>query len=372
MNRLRVLMLATDLQRGGLPLRLAALARRIRDLDVEPIVGCLAPPGPLTESLERDRIATFACGAAGRFDASCLFRLARHIRGFNPDLIHSALMHANLAARLVGRLDRPRPIITSTVTIEIERRWHRWVESFSASASDLHVANSAAVARHLCDDLGFSSERLRIVPNGLDLAQIDAAPPVRLDEFGIPPQSRLIVWAGRMDPVKNLHALLDCISRLIPRMPLCAVLIGDGPARQGWQQEAATLGLERVARFIGWSDNVPGWLKSADALLFPSRTEGAPNVVLEAMACRCPVVSADIPACAELLDGGRAGLLCPMNDGAGFAHALERLLTNLPLSETLAAAGRRVVEDRHRLEDVARRWRGLYDEAALTHGRPRK
>ncbi len=362
MKRLRVLMLATDLQRGGLPLRLVALARRIRDLDVEPIVGCLARPGPLSATLERDGITTFACNAAGRFDASCLIRLARHVREFNPDLIHSALMHANLAARLVGRLDRRRPIVTSTVTIEIERLWHRWVESFTASASDLHVANSEAVARHLREEVGCSFDRLRIIPNGVDLDLIDAAPPVCRGEFGIPEKCRLLVWAGRIDPIKNLEVFIDCVSRLQPRMPLRAVLIGEGPARARWERLSTTMGLERVVRFIGWSDNVPGWIKSADALMFPSRTEGAPNLVLEALACRCPVIASDIPACAELLDGGRAGILCPPHDGAVFAKALETLLTDRPHAERLAEAGRRLVETRHRLEDVARQWRGLYDE----------
>lgn len=364
MKRLRVLMLATDLQPGGLPLRLVALARRIRELDVEPIVGCLAKPGPLTAALDRDGIITFSCGAAGRFDASCLLRLAGRVRRFNPDLIHSALMHANLAARLVGRLDRARPLVTSTVTIEVERRWHRWVESFSAGASDLHVANSAAVARHLREDLGFQSDRLRIIPNGVDLAIVDAAPPVRRADFEIPEDCRLLVWAGRMDPVKNLDVLIDCVARLASRITLRAVLVGDGPARAGWEAFARQKNLQSVVRFIGWSDDVLGWLKAADALVFPSRTEGAPNVLLEALACRCPVVAADIPACTELLDSGRAGLLCPPNDGALFADALASLLSNRPLAAQLAQAGRRRVEVCHRLEDVARLWRGVYDEAA--------
>ena len=95
----RVLLLVTDLQPGGTPLRIVRTARALGRFGFEAVVGCLAPPGPLTAILEQDRIATFASNAANRWDLTAAYRLAKHIGGINPDLIHSTLFHANIAAR---------------------------------------------------------------------------------------------------------------------------------------------------------------------------------------------------------------------------------------------------------------------------------
>lgn len=357
---LRVMMLSTDLQRGGLPLRLVRLARGLRDVGIEPVVGCLTGPGPLSTVLSSGGIETFSCDARGRLDASCLFRLARHICYYQPDLVHASLFHANTAARLVGRWDRPRPIITSTVTIEIERAWHRWGEAFSAGASDVHVANSEAVAAHLREDLCYPSEQIRVIPNGIDLRVLDAVSAIDRRHWGIAEDSWLIVWAGRMDPVKNLPVLLEVVQRVGKSRKVCTVLLGDGPERAGLEARARELGLGDRVRFAGWSEQCAAWLKAADCLLFPSRTEGCPNTVLEAMACGCAVIASDIGACRELIVDGREGMLCRVNDTSAFVMALTRLMNAPEAAARMGEAGRQRVLARHGIEQVVAQWADLY------------
>ena len=113
----RVLYLSTDLQRGGLPLRLCRLVLRLRDLGVTPIVGCLTTPGPLSDELSAAGIEVFACGGRGGLDVSCLWRFAGFVRRFDPDLNHAYLFNTKLDARHLCPCERPRPIITSTVKI---------------------------------------------------------------------------------------------------------------------------------------------------------------------------------------------------------------------------------------------------------------
>jgi glycosyltransferase involved in cell wall biosynthesis len=358
---IRALMLTTDLQRGGLPLRLVRLASALRAFDIRPTVGCLAGRGPLSEWLESAGIETFACDARGSYDAGCLARLARQIRRAAPDLIHASLFHANLAARLVGRLDRARPIITSTVTIEIERGWHRWLEALTADRSDRHVANSAAVARHLREDLGFSPDRVVVIPNGLDIEEINRAPRIAREKWGLDGDVPLVAWAGRMDPVKDLETFVETIAAVGRRRRVRAVLIGDGPERSRVEDLIAQHGLSSVIAMALWSDNVAGWMKTADLMLFPSRTEGSPNAVIEAMVCGCPVVASDLPATRELLAGG-AGWLCRTGDVEGFRAAVEEVLDGAALRRSTVASAMARAAERHGLQGVVEQWAKLYLE----------
>lgn len=361
MRRLRVILLATDLQKGGLPLRLVRLARHLPSVDVEPVVGSLAARGPLHDDLDAAGIENFACEAGGSFDLRCLPRLAEHVRRLDPDLIHSSLFHANLAARLFGRLDRRRPVITSTVTIEIQRRWHRLLESLTSGLSDLHVANARVVGRHVREDLGFDPCNVQVIPNGLDFAEIARMPAVRRQDFGLEVHVPLVLWAGRMDPVKNLETFVEVVARVRRRTALQAVLVGDGSVRARIETLVTNRGLTRDVCFVGWSENVVGWLKTADLLLFPSWTEGSPNVVLEAMACACPVVAADVPGCSALITAGRTGSLYAPADAGGLAQCVHDLLNDAERRRRYSDLASKWVLRRHRIQDVVLRWRDAYD-----------
>lgn len=361
MQRLRVLLLSTDLERGGLPLRLVRLARLLPTVDVEPVVGCLTRRGPLNDVLESAGIETFACGAAGRFDLRSLATLARHIRRVNPDLVHASLFHANLAARLTSCIDRSRPVITSTVTIEIERRWHRVLEFLTAPMSDLHVANSFAVAAHLRDELSFPADRLEVVLNSVDFDAIERVTPASKESLGLDDMAGLVVWAGRMDPVKNLDAIVDVIGRVSSMRHVNAVLVGDGPERGRIEAMIAARGIGDRIRAIGWRDDVVAILKAADVLLFPSWTEGSPNVVLEAMAAGCPVITSDGAACRELIERAGCGLACHPSDTTGMTAAVEAVLGDIVGARAMAAGAIHRLRRAHEPSVVVGRWRGVYD-----------
>jgi glycosyltransferase involved in cell wall biosynthesis len=363
---MRVLMLATDLERGGLPMRLSRLAIALRATGVEPIVGCLAPPGPVSIELDTAEIETFSCDARGRYDASCISRLARHVRRLNPDILQSFLCHANVAARLAGRLDRWRPVITGTVTIEIERHSHRFLESLTCGLSDLHVANSHAVADHLTTELSFPPERVVVIPNGLSLEDVDRTPAVERAAYGVATDIPLIVWAGRMYPVKNLETFVVVIAWVRRRMPVQAVLLGDGPERPRLAALIEERGLDSVIRLALWSDRVVGWLKAADLLFFPSLTEGSPNVVLEAMACGCPVVAGDVPACRELIDHGVHGWLNEPRDVEGLACRVAWVLDDTRMRRECAMAARARVQARYTMQRVVGMWGKLFQMVLQT------
>lgn len=363
----RVLFLSTDLERGGLPLRLCRLVLQLRDRGVLPIVGCLTRPGPLSDELASAGIETFACNGRGGLDVSCIWRLAEHVRRYDPDLIHASLFHANVAARLVGRIGRNRPIITSTVTIEIERPLHRIGEWATAGFSDVHVANAEAVARHLRDDLVFPPDRVVVIPNAIDAGECDRAEPIQRGEFGISNETPLIVWAGRMDPVKDLATLVRAIATVAKERPIAAVLLGDGPEMHHVKKLIQESGAAESFLLPGWSHRIAGWLKAADVMLLTSRTEGCPNVLIEAMACRCPVIASDIAPCRELVTHGIEGLLASVGDAEAFAAGIVNVLDDREGAATRSRAARNRILKSHDIRSVSKLWVELYERLLGRH-----
>ncbi len=354
----RVLLLVTDLQPGGTPLRIVRTARELPKYGFEPVVGCLAAAGPLSETLRGEGIETFACDARHRLDVGALSRLVGIVRRYDPDMIHSTLFHSNVAARMVGRSGRARPIVTGSATIEIERRTHRLGEALTSGFSDWHVANSVAVAEHLCEELGFSRERMVVIPNAVDVGRIDAAAPIDRREWGIASDRPMVVWVGRMDVVKGLDTLLDAIELVRCERACSLVLCGDGPERG--RVEARAGGLADI-HFVGWQAAPAAWLKAADVMVFPSRTEGSPNALLEAMAAGCAVVASDIAPCRELIEPGVSGELAEVGDATGFVRAIIRLLGDAGLRSREVESARRAVEASHAVGTVMSKLSGFYD-----------
>ncbi len=331
---MRVALLVTDLERGGTPLRLARLARGLsaRGLDVS--VGCLAPPGPVSDALDREGIRTFACGARGQADVRALLRLAAHLRRLRPDLLHATLTHANVAARLAGDWLRI-PVLTSTATIEVERRAHLLFERLTAHLDAGHIVNSRSLARHVADSFLLSPEKIHVVP------PLVAPPGPRIDwktarrGLGVPEGAFVVAWAGRFDPVKRLEVAIEAVERLSGAPETWLLLAGDGPLRAETERRIAKSPAAARIRLLGWCDDLARLFSASDVLLFPSRTEGMPNTVLQAMWFGLPVVGSDIPALRELA-GADSRLMLVDGLSAPFAEALERLRRDASLRGALA------------------------------------
>ncbi len=340
---MRVALLVTDLERGGTPLRLARLARGLRDADVGVHVGCLAPPGPISHDLEADGIPTYACDAAGPQDFMAFKRLADHVRRIRPDLIHATLMHANVAARLIGS-SHGLPVVTATATIEVERRWHRAVESATTRVDAAHIVNSRAVARHVTRTLGIPAKQVFVVPPSLERIPQPLDPHAARDQLDIPPHEFVVAWAGRLDPVKRLDLIIQC-AEILTDLPTRFLLAGDGPYRTHLQKLLRLSSAADRIHLLGWQDNLLPLLSAADAFIFPSLTEGMPNAVLEAMACGVPIVASDIPVLRELSDDGQRFRIIAGDRAIDYAAVLRELHDDHELRIVLGDRARRWAQE---------------------------
>jgi len=239
-----------------------------------------------------------------------------------------------------------------------QRSWRR-VPKYGL---DLVIASSQMAANAVSDLV--SPEKLKLVYNGIDLAEVDAAPVRRL----FPLDTIIVGRASRFGHGQNLGLLVDALQQMQPRWPqLRLVLVGGDslmPRAQPVEQELRQLvqqrGLGEYVIFSGVVEDPLPYVQGFDIGTCVSNDEGLPNSLIEAMACRKPVISSNVGAVAELVKQEVNGLLIPSGDLNALCAVLERLLVDPVLRQRLGEAGRRTIEDRFSLAHAAAQYAEIY------------
>ena len=225
----------------------------------------------------------------------------------------------------------------------------------AADALDLRIAASELVARRLLG-AGTPPERLRLVANGADLERFRPSPPAQGNE---------ILFAGRLDPVKRPGMLVKIgagLAAIRGKRDFRFTVAGSGPELDRVREEVRRAGLEKQFDFRGHVDEMPPLYAACDVVILPSRSEGVPLVVLEAMASGRPVVASKVGAVQEAVDGDCGVLIESGKREAGaFAEALHRLLENPAERARMGQAGRRKVEQNYDRKRTHEEYRRLFE-----------
>jgi teichuronic acid biosynthesis glycosyltransferase TuaC len=177
--------------------------------------------------------------------------------------------------------------------------------------------------------LGIRTDKVHVWRQGIDRDRFH--PGDRLlarQRLGIPDSGHVMVWVGRMVPVKGLDVLLQSCALLRARgVDYRLYLVGDGPLHGDLRARTETQGLAAHVRFVGpkLHDELPDWYRAADLTVLPSRSEGLPNVLRESLACGTPFVASDVGGITEIADP-RYSLLAAPENAASLADAITQAL----------------------------------------------
>jgi glycosyltransferase involved in cell wall biosynthesis len=207
---------------------------------------------------------------------------------------------------------------------------------------------------------GFDSQKLVVIPNGVDLERWRSASPAELHRFGVSAGRRAILFVGRLDTQKGLDRFLSELPAVFDELAdHDLVIAGDGPLGDSLRAKARRLRIENRVHFVGWQDDVPSLMAASDLLLLPSRWEGMPNVVLEAMAAGKPVVATQAEGTVELLGLGALEQTVPAGDWAGLRQRVVAIVRNSKLSKELSRKNQERA-GQFSLQQVALRYQRLY------------
>lgn len=276
-------------------------------------------------------------------------RLAEWLRNHPVDILHTHSYLPNLWGRFAAaRIGAARPRVIAHYHNFYTEKWAREGtladERALAPITDRMIACSGAVASHVAEAIPVPLEGIDVVYNGVDLERFRHDGPIAdlRGQLGLPARTRLVGVVGRVAEQKAPEVFLQAAGRIAAEVPNVHFLwIGTGPpdALRQLRDHEVSLGLDGKMHWLGNRDDVPDILRALDLMVLPSRWEGFPLVLAEAMACRAPIVGTNIGPIQEAARPDREALLVAPDDAPALAAAAIRVLRDRPLAERLRRAG---------------------------------
>jgi starch synthase (maltosyl-transferring) len=352
----------TDLDVGGAERCLARVARHMRRQGWPVAVCSLMPSGSVAGELTAAGVPCYELGLSSwRCLPAAALRLATLIARYRPYLVHTFLFHANVLGRVVARL-LGVPRVISSVRVAEPRRWHLAAETLTCRLADRLVCVCASVAEHMRRRAHVPPTLIDVIPNGIEFDRFAGAEAVARSLIGLPEDAQVAITVARLDVQKGFGTLLQATAGVLGKLPnFYLLVVGTGALREQIQKEAQRLRIADRVLLLGRRDDVPQLLRAADLFVLPSRWEGMPNALLEAMAAGLPVVATAVHGSRELVTDGLTGRLVPVDDAEALERAIIELLQDPAGRRRLADAGQRHVAEHFSLQHMLRRYESLYE-----------
>lgn len=253
--------------------------------------------------------------------------LTPRLRRFEPDIVLGYWVYpdGNAALHAARALGVPCVVGARGSDVHMRSGMAAWLTRRTLHAADAVLAVSQAMRRAVIDDYGVDAGRVRTIVNGVDTAVFrprDRQAARR--RLGVEPGAKLVAYVGRLIESKGMNELLEGFAAVHAGDPdAMLVLVGDGVMRERLAGMVAASGLSDRVRMAGGVEpaEVAEWIAASDVLTLPSWSEGYPNVLVEALACGCPVVATDVGGSGEIVSAD-SGILVPARDPARLAEAL--------------------------------------------------
>lgn len=276
---------------------------------------------------------------------------------FNPDIIHCNLCTPwacaiGLATALL--LPKVRVVRVDQLPLRTTDALHLWRTRFLSLRVDAHVAVGEASARKMEDFYALGRDTVISIPNGVPDVAIPAEQPP-----GETHGEMVVGSIGRLDAMKAHDILIRAIAQV---EGVQAFILGDGEQRNSLTALAAELGVSDRVSFLGWLNDPRSYLSKFDVVAMPSRSEGFPLAMVEAMLAARPVIATRVGSMPEAVIDGKTGILIEKNDVAGLAKALQQLRDDPYQRLTLGKQAREMALNHFTVETMTKSYEELWQK----------
>jgi glycosyltransferase involved in cell wall biosynthesis len=372
---MKILLLSTSMGMGGADQQVLAGGRELQARGHQVMIVSLTALGPMGEEASGLGIPTTSLHMSpGIPDPRGLIRLARLVRAWKPDVLHSHMVHANLLARALRVVVRVPALISTIHNINEGGRLRMALyRSTNRFVDRMTVVSQAAGDRFVADRI-VPQELLSVIPNGVDISRFRAvAPGTRQSIRHSLGLGREFVWLalGRFETAKDYPNMLRGFAQVLQQVPEAMLLLaGRGSLQGGLEALAQSLGTGGRVRFLGMRQDVPELMSAADGYVMSSAWEGMPIVLLEAASAGLPIVATRVGGNHEVVCHEESGFLVQPGDSQALADAMLRLMgLSDAQRRSMGERGRDHVRTEYGLSRMVERWEDLYHEV-LAEKRP--
>jgi glycosyltransferase involved in cell wall biosynthesis len=373
-TRVRVVLVAEDLDYGGAERQVIELANNLDQARFEVHVCALSDYVPLSEGLRDVKGTLHIIKPLHRYDFTIIARLAWLLRALRADIVHGFLFTADIVSRCAGHLAGTRAVVGSerNAVRRIEKRHllglkltRRWV--------DVIVANSSAGAEYNGRVFNRPASDYRVVHNGVDTERFRPSDSTVIrNKLQIPQHCPVVGAFANMKGQKNHEMLFRTFKRVLDALPETRLLlVGDAPADSRGSLDAYKARMHRIVEdlrighrcmFLGHQEHTEELYPACDITALSSLFEGTPNVLLESMACGVPFVATDVSDNRYIAKQGEVGHLVAVGDTVGMAHRIKALLSNHALRHEMGQSARRWVVEEFSTKRFAAKMEAVYME----------
>ena len=306
---MRIDLVITELNPGGAERCLTELAIGFAEGGDEVGVCSIAslPTGSkrlLVERLESAGVEVHSCNANRATQFLSADRcLSRWMRRRNAEICQTFLYHANVIGTVAAKRAGCRVRVGGLRVAEPS--WFRGrIEKWATRQMSSLVCVSEAVQTFAAQELGCPPSKTIVIPNAVDFSRFSNAVPIDWPSLGWPADSEIVLFVGRMHEQKGIDRLQRHVDRIAPvDSSRKLLLVGEGPLEAEIDDWISNIGGDRVKR-LPWQTDIAPFVRAATVFVLPSRYEGMPNVIMEAMAAGRPVVCSRVEGVEELLPSG--------------------------------------------------------------------
>ncbi len=326
----------------------------------------------LREYMESQGVECFSCDARSRKDYLwAILKLRKFLKQENVDIIHVHLFDPSivglLSAVLAGTKYRVMTRHYSDYHTRIDKRWHVRLDKMCNRLAQRITGVSEHTSRHVIDVENTPPEKVVTIYNGIDFDRVKPSD----DDF----KSRirkefeaedkfLILTTGRLHTEKGYPYLFPAARELkrLTKTPFVWLIAGKGPFEAEYRQTVLDLGCGDVIKFIGFRNDIPDLMSTADVFVLPSVAEAFGVVFAEAIYLGTPIVATKIGGIPEIVSDGIDGILIPPADSDAIANTLADLINNPEKLRSLAGTGKQKVIDKFLFDEMTRKYESICEE----------
>jgi glycosyltransferase involved in cell wall biosynthesis len=354
-SAVKVLLLQDTTNYAGTEAHVLTLAKNLEEhTDVSPIVGVTAG-GELEMRCAAGNIPYRVLQKTpGVFNLAGIMAVAKMLHNREVDLLHAHNGRTSLVAVCAKLITRKGRVVLTQHFIEPDYVNRKGISG--KLASEIHRFILRNVDQHICiSDVvktafverqarGFLDQgTMHIVHNGVDnvSAKLDrnTCRENLLSYLKLPAMTKLIVCVSRLEPEKDVKALLTSLACIEKVLPFHCVIVGDGSERVQLETYVSNANIADRVCFTGYRDDIPAIMRAADVFVLPSPAEGFGLVVVEAMMAALPVVAINNGGPVEIVVPEQTGILVPRDDVNSMANAVTKLLENPTICQSMGFHG---------------------------------